>query len=73
MRFLKATFVTAMGAKHTIAVVVVRPDHDSKQAYSGTSQADDPATIGSEVAERGARFPLNAAAKLPHSIPLIEL
>jgi putative Ca2+/H+ antiporter (TMEM165/GDT1 family) len=70
---LKATFFTEMGAKHTIAVVVVRTDHDGKQVYIGTSQADDPATIVSEVAERGARFPLNAAAKLPNSIPLAEL
>jgi hypothetical protein len=30
-------------------------------------------TIANEVAEHGARFPLDAATKLPHSIPLIEL
>jgi hypothetical protein len=30
-------------------------------------------TIANEVAEHGARFPLDAAAKLPNSIPLIEL
>jgi hypothetical protein len=54
-------------------VVVVKTDHDGTQAYIGTSHAADAATIANEVAERGARFPLDAAAKLPNSIPLIEL
>jgi hypothetical protein len=73
MHILKATFFTDMGATHTIAVVVVKTEHDGTQAYIGTSHAADAATIANEVAERGARFPLDAAAKLPNSIPLIEL
>jgi hypothetical protein len=73
MNILKATFFTEMGATHTIAVVVVKTDHDGTQAYIGTSHAADGATIANEVAEREARFPLDAAAKLPNSIPLIEL
>jgi hypothetical protein len=72
MNILKATFFTEMGATHTMAVVVVTTDHGGTQAYIGTSHAADGATIANEVAERGARFPL-AAAKLPDSIPLIEL
>jgi hypothetical protein len=73
MNILKATFFTEMGVTHTIAVVVVKTDHDGTQAYIGTSHAEDAATIAYEVAEHGARFPLDAAAKLPHPIPLIEL
>jgi hypothetical protein len=52
---------------------VVKTDHDGTQAYIGTSHAADDATIANEVAERGAWFPLDAAARLPNSIPLIEL
>jgi hypothetical protein len=37
MHILKATFFTDMGATHTIAVVVVKTDHDGTQAYIGTS------------------------------------
>jgi hypothetical protein len=73
MSILKATFFTEMGATHTIAVVIVKTDHDGTQAYIGTSDAVDAATIANEVAERGTRFPLDAASKLPNSIPLIEL
>ena len=73
MHILKATFFTDMGATHTIAVVVVKTDHDGTRAYIGTSHAADAATIANEVAERGAWFPLDAAAKLPTSIPMIEL
>jgi hypothetical protein len=73
MHIRKATFFTDMGATHTIAVVVVKTDHDGTQAYIGTSHAADGVTIATEVAERGVRFPLDAAAKLPTSIPLIEL
>ena len=73
MNILKATFFTDMDATYTIAVVVVKTDHDGIQAYIGTSHAADAATITNEVAERGVRFPLNAAAKLPNSISLIEL
>ena len=73
MNILKATFFTEMGATHMIAVVVVTTEHDGTQAYIGTVHAEDAATIANEAAERGARFPLDAAAKLPHSIPLIEL
>ena len=73
MNILKTTFFTEIGAPHTIAVVVVKTDHDGTQAYIGTSHAEDATTIATEVAEHGARFPLDAAAKLPHSIPLIEL
>jgi hypothetical protein len=50
------TFFTEMGATHTVAVVMVKTDHDGTQAYIGTSHAEDDAT-----------------AKLPNSIPLIEL
>ena len=73
MHILKATFFTEMGATHTIAVVVVKTDHDDTQAYIGTSHAEDGVTIANEVAERWARFPLDAAVKLPNSILLIEL
>jgi hypothetical protein len=73
MHILKATFFTDIGATHTIAVVVVKTDHDGTQAYIGTSHAEDATTITNEVAEHGTRFPLDAAAKLPTSIPLIEL
>jgi hypothetical protein len=73
MHILKATFFTEMGTTHTIAVVVVKTDHDGTQAHIGTSHAADGVTIATEVAERGVRFPLDAAAKLPNSIPLIEL
>jgi hypothetical protein len=73
MNILKATFFTEMGATHTIAVVVVKTDHDGTQAYIGTSQAADAVTIANEVAEHGARFPLAAAGKLPNSLPLIKL
>jgi hypothetical protein len=62
-----------MGATHTIAVVVVKTDHDGTPAYIGTSHAADDTTIATEVAERGARFPLDAAAQLPNFISLIEL
>jgi hypothetical protein len=34
MNILKATFFTDMGATHTIAVVVVKTDHDGTQAYT---------------------------------------
>jgi hypothetical protein len=73
MHILKATFFTEIGATHTIAVVVVKTDHGGTQAYIGTSHAAEGVTIATEVAERGARFPLAAAAKLPNSIPLTEL
>jgi hypothetical protein len=73
MHIRKATFFTEIGATHTIAVVVVKTDHDGTQAYIGTSHAADAATIANEVAAHGTRFPLDAAAKLPNSIPLIEL
>jgi hypothetical protein len=73
MNILQATFFTEIGATHTIAVLVVKTDHDRTHAYIGTSYVEDGATIATEVAERGARFPLAAAAKLPNSIPLIEL
>jgi len=73
MNILKTTVFTDMGATHTIAVVVVKTDHDGTQAHIGTSHAADAATIANEVAEHGARFPLDAATKLPNSIPLIEL
>jgi hypothetical protein len=49
MHILKATFFTDMGATHTIAVVVVKTDHDGIQAYIGTSHAADAATIANEV------------------------
>jgi hypothetical protein len=62
-----------MGATHTIAVVVVKTDHDGTPAYIGTSHAADDTTIATEVAERGARFPLDAAAQLPNFFSLIEL
>jgi hypothetical protein len=48
-------------ATRTIAIVVVKTDHDGIQAYIGTSAHEEGEAIVNEVAERGARFPLDAA------------